>query len=237
MARFDIHRFLELAGAVKIDDLDWDLCGRIGITPEEAKILRYMADTESHTLLYMRDLLAGHSARDPAITAFLSVWVYEELCHGRALSKALAAAGGSPQLLTDLRAGRERPDPRRVAVVDTIGDLEGVYGLADLVFVGGSLVPHGGQNMLEPAAAGRATLYGPHVENFREEAELLERDGASVRLEGPEGLGATLRDLLGDEQRRARMSRTGMAAVASQTGASRRTLEALLERGLIPVAP
>ena len=124
-----------------------------------------------------------------------------------------------------------------VAVVDTIGDLEGVYGLADLVFVGGSLVPHGGQNMLEPAAAGRATLYGPHVENFREEAELLERDGASVRLEGPEGLGATLRDLLGDEQRRARMSRTGMAAVASQTGASRRTLEALLERGLIPVAP
>lgn len=93
MARFDIHRFLELAGAVKIDDLDWDLCGRIGITPEEAKILRYMADTESHTLLYMRDLLAGHSARDPAITAFLSVWVYEELCHGRALSKALAAAG------------------------------------------------------------------------------------------------------------------------------------------------
>ncbi len=93
MAGFDIERFLDLAGAVKTDDLDWDLCGRIGITPAEARILRYMADTESHTVLYMRDLLAGHSTRDPAITSFLSVWVYEELCHGRAISKLLDAAG------------------------------------------------------------------------------------------------------------------------------------------------
>ena len=93
MAGFDIKRFLELAGEVKTDDLDWDACAKAGISPEEARILRYMADTESHTILYMRDLLAGHSTRDPAITAFLSVWVYEELCHGRALSKVLEVCG------------------------------------------------------------------------------------------------------------------------------------------------
>ncbi|MCB9525614.1 MAG: acyl-ACP desaturase [Myxococcales bacterium] len=93
MAGFDIKRFLELAGAVKTDDLDWDACAKAGLTPHEARILRYMADTESHTILYMRDLLAGHSTRDPAITAFLSVWVYEELCHGRALSKVLEVCG------------------------------------------------------------------------------------------------------------------------------------------------
>ena len=99
----------------------------------------------------------------------------------RVVAEAFAALGLAPQRLTALRDGRERPDPTRPVIVDTIGDLEGIYSLADLVFVGGSLVPHGGQNMLEPAAGGRATLYGPHVDNFRQEAELLESAGASVR--------------------------------------------------------
>jgi rubrerythrin len=56
-----------------------------------------MGDTESHTLLYMRDLLAGHSTRDPEIMQFLSVWVYEELCHGRAIDRLLAATGHPPE--------------------------------------------------------------------------------------------------------------------------------------------
>jgi len=93
MAEFNIVRFLDLAGGVKTDDLDWDLCARIGISDVEERVLRYMGDTESHTILYMRDLLAGHSTRDPEITAFLSAWVYEELCHGRAISKLLEKVG------------------------------------------------------------------------------------------------------------------------------------------------
>ncbi len=93
MKDFSIHRFLELAGGVQVDDLDWDLCREVGVTDVEARILRYMSDTESHTLLYMRDLLAGHSTRDPEIIQFLSVWVYEELCHGRAIDRLLDVAG------------------------------------------------------------------------------------------------------------------------------------------------
>ena len=93
MAEFNIYRFLDLAGGVKIDDLDWALCARVGISDVEERILRYMGDTESHTILYMRDLLAGHSTRDPEITAFLSAWVYEELCHGRAISRLLKEVG------------------------------------------------------------------------------------------------------------------------------------------------
>lgn len=93
MAGFNIERFLELSGAVRTDDLDYELCRRIGVSDAEERILRYMADTETYTVLYMRDLLAGHSAADPEITAFLSVWAYEELHHGRALSRFLAAAG------------------------------------------------------------------------------------------------------------------------------------------------
>ena len=93
MNDFSIHRFLDLAGGVKIDDLDWDLCARIGVSDAEARILRYMGDTESHTILYMRDLLAGHSTRDPDVVNFLSAWVYEELCHGRAITKLLDVCG------------------------------------------------------------------------------------------------------------------------------------------------
>lgn len=89
----DIDRFVELSGAVKIDDLDWEGAREAGVTDEEARILRYMADTETHTIIYMRDLLAGHSTKDPEITAFLSVWVYEELWHGRAIDKVLVASG------------------------------------------------------------------------------------------------------------------------------------------------
>jgi hypothetical protein len=98
----DIDRFVELSGAVKIDDLDWEGAAAAGVTDEEARILRYMADTETHTIIYLRDLLAGHSTKDPEITAFLSVWVYEELWHGRAIDKVLRASGRE---VNPLRAG------------------------------------------------------------------------------------------------------------------------------------
>ena len=93
MADFDIEDLIERSGAVRTDDLDYGAAGRIGVTDAEARVLRYMADTETHTIIYMKDLLAGHSARDPEITAFLSVWVYEELWHGRAIDRVLEASG------------------------------------------------------------------------------------------------------------------------------------------------
>ncbi|MCB9527826.1 MAG: ferritin-like domain-containing protein [Myxococcales bacterium] len=93
MAAFDIDDLIDRSGAVQIDDLDYEAAARIGVTDDEAVILRYMADTETHTIIYMRDLLAGHSVRDPDITAFLSVWVYEELWHGRAIDRVLVASG------------------------------------------------------------------------------------------------------------------------------------------------
>lgn len=93
MAGFAIDELIERSGAVRTDDLDYDAAARIGVTDDEARVLRYMADTETHTIIYMKDLLAGHSARDPEITAFLSVWVYEELWHGRAIDRVLVASG------------------------------------------------------------------------------------------------------------------------------------------------
>ncbi|MBK7877199.1 MAG: 3-deoxy-D-manno-octulosonic acid transferase [Planctomycetes bacterium] len=151
------------------------------------------------------------------------------------LVRTLAELGPAPQLLTALRAG-EAPDPSRPALVDTIGELEQVYALADLVFIGGSLIPHGGQNMLEPAAQGRPVVFGPHVHNFVQEVALLERAGACVRLAGREELAPALARLLAAPEERARMAQAGIAAVEAQKGATALTLAALLERCLPPAA-
>lgn len=147
------------------------------------------------------------------------------------IASALAAMGSPPQLLSKLRTG-EASDPARTAIVDTMGELEQVYALADLVYVGGSLVPHGGQNVLEPAAQGKPVLHGPHVWNFAQEAALLEKSGASRRVEDPAGLQRALKELLADDPARARMARAGIAAVAAQRGATDLTLRALTERCL-----
>jgi hypothetical protein len=93
---FSIERFVSLSKAVETNDLDWDYIARVGVTSDEARVLRYMADTESHTIIYLRDLLSGHTARDPEITAFLSCWVYEEFNHGRAIDRFLGACGRPP---------------------------------------------------------------------------------------------------------------------------------------------
>ena len=100
----------------------------------------------------------------------------------RAVVRELERMGLSPRRLSALREGEERPDPTEPVLVDTIGELERVYGLADLVFVGGSLVEHGGHNMLEPAAQGCPVLFGPHNANFVHESGLLLEAGAAIEV-------------------------------------------------------
>jgi 3-deoxy-D-manno-octulosonic-acid transferase len=122
-------------------------------------------------------------------------------------------------------------------LVDTIGELETLYALADLVFVGGSLVQRGGQNVLEPAALGRAVLHGPHMDNFRQEAALLAEAGASRTVADAEELARALAELDADPARRSAMGAAGRAAVASQAGATARTLALLEERCLRGLGP
>src|SRR5213080_56570 len=117
-----------------------------------------------------------------------------------------------------------------VILLDTIGELGALWGLADVAFVGGSMDGRrGGQNMIEPAALGAAVLFGPHVWNFREPAARLVEAGAAVRVADAAGLEAEVRRLLGDAEARARMGRAGRAFVAGQQGATERTVTLLGE--------
>lgn len=113
-----------------------------------------------------------------------------------------------------------------VLLVDTIGELGALWGLADVAFVGGSLDGRrGGQNLIEPAAYGAAVVFGPDVWNFRDTAVRLVRANAAVQVKNEEGLEETIKQLLGDRAERDRLGGAARALVMAQQGATERTLD------------
>ena len=92
-AEFDLDRYLRASGRVDLSDVAWNRIADHPLSPAEARSLAYMMDIESHTIVFLRDLLATRAAREPDVTAFLSCWVYEELWHGEAFSRFLGEAG------------------------------------------------------------------------------------------------------------------------------------------------
>lgn len=116
--------------------------------------------------------------------------------------------------------------PSDVIVLDTIGELAFAYQLATLVFVGGSFTPRGGQNILEPAAAGKPVLFGPNMENFADSVQvLLGRGGIQVKDEAQ--LTQVLQDLFAQPERIAELGDMARAAVSSVSGASQRDVDEL----------
>jgi 3-deoxy-D-manno-octulosonic-acid transferase len=119
---------------------------------------------------------------------------------------------------------------RRVVLVDTIGELGALWGLADLAFVGGSLDgKRGGQNMIEPAACGAAVLFGPHVWNFQETARRLLEADAAIQVDDAAELEQVIRRLLPDRPARQRLGDSARQLVQQQQGATGRTI-ALLDQ-------
>lgn len=135
--------------------------------------------------------------------------------------------GGHPLRLTELRAALVQPDATATYVVDTIGELERVYTLAAIVFVGGSLFPKGGHNVLEPAALAKAVLFGPHTFNFEAETKLLLDCRAARRVHSDAELADAVSELLLDPEEAERMGRAAVAAIEENRGATARTIAAI----------
>ena len=116
-----------------------------------------------------------------------------------------------------------RVDARtRVLVGDTMGEMLAYCAAADVAFVGGSLMPLGGQNLIEPIALGLPTLVGPHTFNFAEVTERAIEASAARRVADADALLAEVRDLLRDSAARARMRDAALAFVAAHQGATER---------------
>ena len=120
-------------------------------------------------------------------------------------------------------------------VIDTVGKLASIYSVGVAAFVGGSLVPAGGHNVLEPALRGKPVLFGPHTENFRESAALLGASGGGLLVRDEAELASALTRLFTDRDACAALGAAARRAALSREGAVRRTLE-LIERFLLPAA-
>jgi 3-deoxy-D-manno-octulosonic-acid transferase len=124
------------------------------------------------------------------------------------------------------RSGGELPDgATQVVLVDTVGELAALYAAADVAFVGGSLVPIGGHNLLEPAALGLPVLTGPSHFASQDIARLLIQQGAALEVQDAGELAAALARLLGDLTERQRMGAVGRRLVESNRGSVARLLE------------
>jgi 3-deoxy-D-manno-octulosonic-acid transferase len=113
-----------------------------------------------------------------------------------------------------------------VFLVDTIGELAALYALGTLAFVGGSLVPKGGHNIIEPAQYGVPVVVGTHTENFRDIVGLFQSRNA-VKIVEPAELPLAFMELISDEAERLALGQRGLETLRSQTGATQRTLAAL----------
>jgi 3-deoxy-D-manno-octulosonic-acid transferase len=121
-------------------------------------------------------------------------------------------------------------EPRADAVIlDTIGELAQLYQIATAVFVGGSLVPAGGHNILEPAVHGRPIIFGPHMDNFAEIADAFLAKGAAIQVRTERELEDAVVSLMGDPVRRTRLGAAARALVDANRGAKDKTLNVIAE--------
>jgi 3-deoxy-D-manno-octulosonic-acid transferase len=117
--------------------------------------------------------------------------------------------------------------PAPIILVDRMGDLFALYSVASLVFCGASLVPKGGQNILEAAAWGKPVFYGPHLEDFRDARQLLEAAGAGITVRDAEELSRQWEYFLEHPEEARRLGAAGREALASQQGLTRKAAAAV----------
>jgi 3-deoxy-D-manno-octulosonic-acid transferase len=128
----------------------------------------------------------------------------------------------------DERVVRALNEERPILLIDTIGELGAIWGLADVAFVGGSLDgQRGGQNMIEPAAYGAALTFGPHTWNFKETVARLKELDAAIEVQDAADMEQTTLDLLGNAGKRIELGGRARDFVLSQQGATKQSVEAL----------
>lgn len=163
-----------------------------------------------------------HPERFDAVAKLIREFKNDPACEWTRYSFARRSAEPSPE-----------DSDADIILLDSIGELRGAYPLAQVVFVGGSLIPHGGQSVLEPAAAGKAIVTGPYTHNFADVVKAFLEKKALIQFEKipetaiPDDLFLAFSDLLEDDEEREELARNAANAMAENRGATRKTVEYL----------
>ena len=169
-------------------------------------------------------LIEAHKTLAGYFPSLLTVIVPRHPNRGEAITRTIAAAG----LRAAQRSREEMPTAvTDIYVADTLGELGLFYRLSPVVFMGGSLVEHGGQNPIEAVKLGASIVHGPHVFNFTDVYDALDRAGGARKAVTPEALATELGQLLDDPAARDSMVAASARVVSQLGGALERTLAAL----------
>lgn len=123
------------------------------------------------------------------------------------------------------KINERQPGKEDVIIVDTLGELTGLYGIADLVFVGGSLIPRGGHNILEAAAQGKAVFFGPYMFNFKKDVDFLLKEGAVIQVRDKKHLIEELHKYLNKPELRKAKGKKASKLIQKNRGAVAKIIE------------
>lgn len=152
------------------------------------------------------------------------VLVPRHTVRAEAIASLLDAAGLPYQRRTTL-TGTQPLQRGGVLLVDTVGEMMDLYALTDMAYVGGSLVPLGGHNLLEPASVGVPSVFGPYMANFREIEGLVLQYGAGIQVQTPDELTAAWRSLIASVELRRVLGQNGLKMLRDNSGATQRHME------------
>lgn len=227
---------IHVTGTMKFDNVatgggatrDGGLARELGLLPDELVLIGGSTHPPEERILYRA--FRALRPRHPNLRLLLAPRHPERLPE---VEQGLAEDGARIVRRTALRTeekGSVGPGSETVILIDTIGELGKLYGLADVVFVGGSLIPHGGQNMMEPAGLGKPVVFGPHTFNFEDSVEVLvEKEAVRVVAEESE-LESVLDELLRSREEREAMGRKARNAIEDNKGSSLRNLDIIDDR-------
>ena len=142
----------------------------------------------------------------------------------RDVQTQLKDSGFKYRLRSSLRENDDLISPGEILLVDTLGEVLDLYSVADLVFVGGSLIPIGGHNLLEAALLAKPVLFGPFVQNFKEISAKLIRAGAGIKVANQQDLVQKMTLMLNDPARCRAMGEAGRSLFVENSGATERTM-------------
>ncbi len=226
------------AGTLPLNEaLTAELRGRFNLTPDSSLILAASthAPEEKIVIEAFKRLIAQAAPTARLMIAPRHPERFAEVAALLAASNLSWARRSAPQQATDRAA--------RLVLLDTIGELQSVYSLAAVVFVGGSIAKTGGHNILEPAAVGACILTGAHTYNFREIVEEFVRAQAIIQLPAMPDPDTTLEletlftSLLTDRDQRRMLGERAKQLVNQNRGATERTMESLKQLLASPLAP
>jgi 3-deoxy-D-manno-octulosonic-acid transferase len=201
-------------GAIRRDDL--------GLAPDER--LWVAGSTHAGEESALLDAYRRVRAREPRLVLLLAPRHLDRLAQVEA---AVRQSGCEPIRRSAARSTTRTGVGPPVIVLDTLGELAGLYAEADVAFVGGTLAPIGGHNLLEPAARGKPVVFGPHTHKCEEIARALLDAGGGSRVDSADALAQELTRLLTDDALRARMGESGREMVMRNRGAVERTISML----------